>query len=115
MNDLERFFTEIDEYINYHIDKAFGNKIDKKPYSILNIALTTHIGRICLGAFMFLSGGIIRQYYEEKAYFDYKEMSLIQPTDAFYWLGFGLAAFGGFILVLYAIILFYNMAKNFFE
>ena len=115
MNDLEKFFVGLHEYINYHVDNMFGNSVKHKAMARLNYLLTAHMGRIITSAILITIGLLIRRYYETKAYYDITEMVLVQPTGFFYWVGFGLTFTGGLILGIYTIILFYYMVKNLFQ
>jgi len=115
MNDLETFFTDLHEYVNYHVDNMFGNSVKHKAMANLNYLLTSHMGRIITGAILVTIGLLVRRHYEGKAYYDTTEMVLVQPTGFFYWVAFGMTFMGCFILGIYTLILFYNMIKNLFE
>ena len=112
MEHIEQTFTAINEYINYHVDRLFGNSVKYKFMAFLNYLLTGHLGRMITGAILVVIGLMIRQHYMLKMYFDPIQMDYVQPTDIFYWFGLGSAFIGGLILGLYTLILFYNMLKN---
>jgi len=112
---MDRLFTEIHEYINYHVDKLFGNSVKYKFMASLNYMLTSHFGRMMTGALLVVIGLLIRGHYEKKMYYDANTMSLVQPTDFFYYVSFFLTFTGCIILAIYIIILFYNMIRNLFR
>lgn len=115
MNDIEIFFYSIDQYINYKVDKMFGKSVKYKFMANLNYLLTSHLGRMITGAIFFTIGMVIKNYYHSKTYFNMEEMAFIHPTSFIYYLGMVSAMFGGLILGIYTIVLFYNMAKNLFS
>jgi hypothetical protein len=112
---MEQFFSELHEYINYHIDRLFGNSVKYKVMAQLNYMLTSHFGRMCTGALLIFLGLLIRGHYTKKMHYDSIKMDFVQPTDIFYWFALVLTSIGVLILGLYTIILFYNMIKNLFR
>lgn len=111
MEDIEGVFIAVNEYINYHVDKLFGKSVKHKFMASLNYLFTAHMGRIILGALFTWIGLMIRGHYEKQAYYDFAQMSIVQPTPFFYWVGFVFAFTGLFILALYILIIFYNLVK----